>query len=106
MNAEDVLAELEHVLALEREAIRASNAEGVLEAATKKEKLSADLVDSGAWARPEMADGLRRLLGDLRHNGVLLADAGDCLRDAIAALRESPSAQSMRKIALRLSATP
>ena len=105
MNAEDILAQFEHVLAIEREAIRAADASAVLAAAMRKEKLAADLVEAGAWTRADMVDGLRRLVEDLRNNGVLLAHARDCLRDAIAALQGSPSAESMRKIAVRLSVT-
>lgn len=105
MSAEEILAQFEHVLAVEREAIRAANADAVLEAAMRKEKLAADLVEAGAWTRADMVDGLKRLVEDLRNNGVLLAHARDCLRDAIAALQGSPSAQSMRKIAVRLSVT-
>lgn len=103
MSAEEILAELEQVLAVEREAIRAADADAFLEAATQKEKLAADLVEAGAWTRADMAEGLGRLVEDLRNNGALLAEARDRLRDVIAALHGSRSAESMRKIAVRLS---
>ncbi|HEX7667416.1 MAG TPA: hypothetical protein VF407_22950 [Polyangiaceae bacterium] len=105
MSAEEILEEFTQVLALEREAIRKTDAKGVLEAAMRKEKLAADLVESGAWTRADMVPSLKKLVEELRNNGVLLAHARDCLRDAIAALQGSPSAQSIRRIAVRLSVT-
>lgn len=105
MSAEEIIEELMVVLALEREAIRKTDAKGVLEAAMRKEKLAADLVECGAWTRGDMVDSLKKLVADLRNNGVLLAHARDCLRDAIAALQGSPSAHSIRRIAVRLSVT-
>lgn len=105
LTAEEILAQFHEALAEEREAIRATDAKAVLGAAMKKEKLAADLVECGAWTRPDLVDELKKLVDELRNNGVLLAHARDALRDAIAALQGSPSAQRLRTIAVRLSVT-
>ncbi|MEO8877785.1 MAG: hypothetical protein ABI461_19485 [Polyangiaceae bacterium] len=105
MNAVEILAEFKIVLADERGAIRAADAKAVLEAATKKEKLATELVECGAWTRGELLQPLTSLVEELRNNGVLLAHARDCLRDAIAALHGSPSADIVRKTGVRLSVT-
>lgn len=105
MSADEILAEFKVVLAEERDAIRKANAKAVLEAATKKEKLAADLVASGAWTNGELLGGLSSLVEELRNNGVLLAHARDCLRDAIAALHGAPPNAFVKRTGLRLSVT-
>ena len=105
MSADEILAEFKIVLADERAAIRSADAKAVLEAATKKEKLAADLVECGAWTRGDMLQPLSKLVEELRNNGVLLAHARDCLRDAIAALHGAPAADIVRKTGVRLSVT-
>ena len=105
MSADEILAEFKVVLAEERAAIRKANAKAVLEAATKKEQLAADLVACGAWTKSELLDGLSALVDELRNNGVLLAHARDCLRDAIAALHGAPSNELVKRTGVRLSVT-
>ena len=105
MSADEILAEFKVVLADERVAIRKADAKSVLLAATKKEKLATELVDSGAWSRGDMLAGLSSLVEELRNNGVLLAHARDCLRDAIAALHGAPSHEVLKRTGVRLSVT-
>jgi hypothetical protein len=105
MSADEILAEFKVVLADERVAIRKANAKAVLEAAMKKEKLASDLVASGAWKSSELLVGLSTLVEELRNNGVLLAHARDCLRDAIAALHGTPSNELVKRTGIRLSVT-
>jgi hypothetical protein len=105
MRADDILAEFKVVLADERAAIRKADAKAVLGAATKKEKLAADLVACGAWTRAELLGSLSALVEELRNNGVLLAHARDCLRDAIAALHGAPSNELVKRTGVRLSVT-
>ena len=105
MSADEILAEFKVVLADERVAIRKADAKSVLVAATKKEKLATDLVESGAWTRIDMLAGLSALVEELRNNGVLLAHARDCLRDAIAALHGAPSHEALKRTGVRLSVT-
>jgi hypothetical protein len=105
MSADEILAEFKVVLADERDAIRKADAKAVLLTATKKEKLAAELVDCGAWKNPDLLAGLSKLVEELRNNGVLLAHARDCLRDAIAALHGAPSNGLAKRTGLRLSVT-
>lgn len=105
MTADEILAEFKVVLAEERAAIRKANAKAVLETATKKEQLAADLVATGAWSNPELLRGLTSLVEELRNNGVLLAHARDCLRDAIAALHGAPNHEVIKRTGVRLSVT-
>jgi hypothetical protein len=71
------------VLAEEREALRRVDAARVLSAASEKERLVQAMVE----ASPSEADAprLQQVRDELRRNGVLLAHARDCLRDAIRA---------------------
>jgi len=105
MSADEILAEFKVVLADERAAIRAADAKAVLRAATTKEKLAAGLIECGAWTRGDMLQALSALVDELRNNGVLLAHARDCLRDAIAALHGAPNPEATRRTGLRLSVT-
>jgi hypothetical protein len=105
MTADEILAEFKVVLADERAAIRKADATAVLQAAAKKEKLAADLVECGAWTNPDLLGGLSKLVEELRNNGVLLAHARDLLRDAIAALHGAPPNALVKRTGLRLSVT-
>jgi hypothetical protein len=105
MTADEILAEFKVVLADERSAIRKADAKAVLATATKKETLAAALVETGAWTRSDMLAGLTALVDELRNNGVLLAHARDCLRDAIAALHGAPSHEALKRTGVRLSVT-
>ncbi|MBK7395608.1 MAG: hypothetical protein IPJ34_04720 [Myxococcales bacterium] len=85
-----VLAALDALLIEERRAIRKLDGLAVDHAAVRKLTL-VRLVQG--FSQPELrAEGatLTRVIAALRQNGVLLAHARDCLRDAIAARSERP----------------
>lgn len=75
------------LLAEERDAIRCLDAATVAAAASEKEALLVDLRSDSLAERPVLIDELRSLIVELRRNGVLLAHARDCVRDAITALQ-------------------
>lgn len=83
MTPRDVVDALLVVLAEERAAIRALDAEGVRNAAARKEALAREL---GALASTELADvaaELPTLRAELRQNGVLLAHAKNCVQEVL-----------------------
>jgi len=77
---------LEALLEDEREALRRVDAERVAAIASDKEQLFDALVRSGAFEKPALAARLRELVAGVRRNGVLLAHARDCAREACVAL--------------------
>ncbi len=85
-----VLAALDALLIEERRAIRKLDGPTVDHSATRKASLVETL--RGFSAEQLRAEGaaLSRVIAALRQNGVLLAHARDCLRDAIAARSERP----------------
>ena len=80
------LGRLELLLQEEREAIAALDAERVARSAAEKEALFSILETATEPERRAFAPRLHALAPALRHNGVLLAHARDCLRDALAAM--------------------
>lgn len=85
--AHEALDRLEALLQTERSALRGLDAETVLSIAEQKESILTTLSDDGVLGRPELRDRLRALVVHLRHNGVLLAQARDVVRDAVRAGR-------------------
>jgi hypothetical protein len=85
--AHEALTELEVLLETERTALRDLDAETVLSVAEKKELILTKLAAEGVLDRPELQERLRALVVHLRHNGVLLAQARDVVRDAVRAGR-------------------
>ena len=86
---ERILAELEQVVGEEREAIRRLDGSRVLEFATRKQALVAELCQHRATMSPECVKRLRLLVPRLRQNGILLAHARNVLRDAVAVMRRA-----------------
>lgn len=85
--AHEALNELEVLLQTERAALRGLDAETVLSIAEKKESILNKLAAEGVLGRPELQERVRALVVHLRHNGVLLAQARDVVRDAVRAGR-------------------
>jgi hypothetical protein len=86
------LTRLEALLKEEREAIAALSADRVARLAAEKEVLFSILETATEPERRAFAPRLHALAPALRHNGVLLAHARDCLRDALATIAgEMPS---------------
>jgi hypothetical protein len=91
---EAVLSRLEQLVDDERSAIIALDADRILTIAEEKQAILDSL--NGALPRDtSIIDRFAALVPKLRQNGVLLAHARDCLRDAIQALhgevRSGPS---------------
>lgn len=110
MDPRAALERLEALLVEEREAIRSLDSERVALAAAEKENLLTIFVGAKADEKKALAPRLGDLVPKLRHNGVLLAHARDCLRDALAALGQRPFNESLRmaptvRPGLRLSVT-
>ena len=84
---EDTIAELQTLLAEEREAILRLDGAAVFDMAQRKRALVALLRDARGPVSPQAASSFRALLPALRHNGILLAHGRDVLRDAITAAR-------------------
>ncbi len=86
------LTRLETLLLEEREAISGLDADRVARISAEKEALFSMLEAATEVERRAFAPRLHGLAPALRHNGVLLAHARDCLRDALAAMAgEMPS---------------
>ncbi len=84
---EDTIAELQTLLAEEREAILRLDGAAVFDMAQRKRALVTRLRDERGPLSPQAATSFRALLPALRHNGILLAHGRDVLRDAITAAR-------------------
>jgi hypothetical protein len=80
---------MEQLLVEERAAIRRLDSVRVEAIADEKERLF-ELFREVIPGRADLFPRLKKLVSDLRHNGVLLAHGRDCLRDAIAAARGEP----------------
>ncbi len=87
MTPEDLLDQIEALLAEERVAIRQLDGRAIDEAATRKEALFSELRRSGAAGRKDLAPRLHALIPSLRRNIVLLAHARNCLHDVLVAFR-------------------
>jgi hypothetical protein len=86
MSPKGTLDRLLEVLADERAALRAMDGPRVDLAANEKERLFAELVAGDAFRRPELREQLAQLVAELRRNTILLAQARDCTKDAVAAM--------------------
>jgi len=86
---ERILAELDELVGEEREAIRRLDGSRVLEFATRKQALVAELCRHRTTMSPESVKRLQMLVPRLRQNGVLLAHARNVLRDAVAVMRRA-----------------
>lgn len=80
--AGDAIAELLTALSDERKAIRTLDGDAVARAADAKERVVAELGKLGPSDLVPYARDLAVLRGELRRNGVLLAHARTCLREA------------------------
>jgi hypothetical protein len=78
------LDRLEALLIEERTAIRTLDTEAVAASADEKERLFAALTSAPKAELATLAPRIRELSQALRHNGILLAHARDCVRDALA----------------------
>ncbi len=87
MNAHAAAEELRALLEEERVAIRKMDSAAVAASAERKVRLLEVLSACAVNERQEVATELGALVPELKRNGVLLAHARDCLRDAIAATR-------------------
>lgn len=85
--AHEALDRLEALLDEERLALRRLDAAAVLSIAHQKESVLTALSEDGVLAVPELRDRVRAFVMHLRHNGVLLAQARDVVRDALRAGR-------------------
>jgi hypothetical protein len=83
---EGALGRLEILLQEERGAIAVLDADRVARIAAEKEALFSILETATEPERRAFAPRLHALAPALRHNGVLLAHARDCLRDALATM--------------------
>lgn len=84
------VAALEALLTEERAAIRALDGPAVDHAASRKLALVEALRNFPPEALRAEGRHITRLVAQLRQNGVLLAHARDCLRDAVAARADRP----------------
>lgn len=81
--AHEALDRLSALLEEERLALRRLDAAAVLSIANQKESILTTLSAEGVLAMPGVRDRLRAFVVHLRHNGVLLAQARDVVRDAL-----------------------
>lgn len=84
MTTGEILTELEGLIRDERKAIVAFDGETVARLADRKEHLLAELAKSDTQV--DLRVDRQRFLSvaaELRHNGILLAHARDCLKEAI-----------------------
>jgi hypothetical protein len=95
VGVEEAIAELERVLAEEREAIRKLDGARVLELARRKQSLMTMLRDAQSHFTPASAAAMLKVVPALRHNGILLAHARSVLRDAIAVVRSHGGTASL-----------
>jgi hypothetical protein len=95
MDLTQAVNRIEELLVEEREAIRRLDSERVANAAAEKEALLAQLAGAPSAERTHVAPRLRGLIPALRHNGVLLAHARDCVRDALIVLGQSPPPEDL-----------
>lgn len=106
-----LLSRLEGLLVEERAAIRRLDGTTVERLAFEKELLVERLVGSHAVRDEAWAARVRAAIVDIRRNGVLLANARDCLRDALCAVNvtvqrpSSPAAPPEARTGARLSVT-
>lgn len=91
MSAHAAAEELRALLVEERLAIRKLDSAAVAAAADRKQRLLDELSACAANDHATVVAELGALVPELRRNGVLLAHARDCLRDAIAAARGDPA---------------
>jgi hypothetical protein len=87
VNAHAAAEELRALLEEERIAIRTMDSAAVAASAERKVRLLEVLSACAANEQQTVVTELGALLPELKRNGVLLAHARDCLRDAIAATR-------------------
>ena len=83
--AHEMLDRLDALLNEERLALRKLDANAVVSFAQEKESILTALSVDGVLATPELKERLQALVVHLRHNGVLLAQARDVVRDALRA---------------------
>jgi len=74
---------MEALLAEEREAIRQIDADRIVDLADEKESLMQAMQRGGLEKGSEMVPRFNEVVLGLRDNGVLLAHARNCVRDAI-----------------------
>lgn len=85
--AHEALDRLEALLEEERLALRRLDSAAVLSIAHQKETVLTALSEDGVLEVPELRERVRAFVVHLRHNGVLLAQARDVVRDALRARR-------------------
>ncbi len=83
MELETTLIEMEQLIEDERDAIRNIEVERLEQFAERKLGLMQALGEQGLGDRGDLADRFREVVVQLRHNGVLLAHARNCVRDVI-----------------------
>lgn len=86
MTLDEILDRLESLLKEERIAIRRLDGRAVAEFADDKERLVEVLRASDLNARPDLGPRMKTLGASLRHNGVLLAHARECIEEALGVL--------------------
>ena len=85
-DCEAALSRLEALLLEERVAITSMDAVAVEAASFEKERLFSVLMRADGTERRAHGARLRKVVVDVRRNGVLLAHARDCLRDVLLAV--------------------
>lgn len=90
--------EMRVLLATERDALRRLDAHAVSALADRKERLFAMLREGEVDDPRGLAEGLREIIVELRHNAMLFAHARDILRDAIGpdTVRATPSGMRLK----------
>jgi hypothetical protein len=83
MDADSILAKLDHVLEEERAAIRSLDGARVETCAAEKVALVTGLTKLDPKQRARVAPRLKVLAGKLRHNGILLVHARGILTDVL-----------------------
>jgi len=85
VSPEKIFDQFEALLEQERLAIRSLDAQRVASLADQKEALLGALRACSLPTQPQFAERMTKLVKELRRNGVLLANARDCLRDVLSA---------------------